>query len=144
MWNRLYEGITISYNPLSHVIFSKNVIKEFKKYQQLGKKDCESGGLLLGYVRKKHFEVLHITTPYTRDSQKRCFFERKDPRHIKLMKKLQKKSNGEICYLGEWHTHPEDYPTPSGIDNHEWMQIRKNRKYTVIFIIIGRKDFYLK
>lgn len=143
MWDKLYHGVTRSGNTNSFVIFSKNSIIELQKYQQLKSADYESGGLLLGYVRCNHFEVLHITAPCPKDIQSRYYFERNDVKHIKILEKFRKKSNNQICYLGEWHTHAEDYPKPSQLDIVEWDKIRTKRKYSVIFLIIGKKDYYL-
>ena len=55
----------------------------------------------------------------------------------------ERNSHGEISYLGEWHTHPEDFPKPSIVDKQEWNNIKSKRKYPIFFLIIGRKDFYI-
>lgn len=143
MWEQLYRGVKLESAKLSYIIFSKEAINQLLTFQQLKEEDFESGGLLLGYVRKNHFDVRYITPPCLRDHQSRFYFERKDRKHIQILKSYLKKSNGEICYLGEWHTHPEDHPNPSSIDINEWSKIRRKRKYSIVFLIIGRKGFYL-
>uniref|UniRef100_UPI003CED28D9 Mov34/MPN/PAD-1 family protein n=1 Tax=Enterobacter cloacae complex sp. 280C5 TaxID=3395861 RepID=UPI003CED28D9 len=30
------------------------------------------------------------------------------------------RSDGFLVYLGEWHTHPEDFPQPSSTDLRSW------------------------
>ncbi|WP_157703143.1 Mov34/MPN/PAD-1 family protein [Alkalispirochaeta alkalica] len=144
MWQELYKGVTICESPKRYVIFSEDVIEILKRYQQNTNDGLESGGLILGKIRGEHFEVTHLTTPQPKDKQNRFSFERNDPEHVKIMQKLKNSSNKEICYLGEWHTHPEDNPIPSGIDMHEWNSIRKKRKYQVIFLIIGRKNYFIE
>ena len=143
MREQLYRGVELGRFPLSYIIFSKTVIGALLSFQQLQNTDFESGGLLLGYVRGNHFDVRYITTPYEKDIQARCYFERKDKKHIRIMRKYLRESREEICYLGEWHTHPEDYPNPSSIDTSEWSVIRSKREYSVVFLIIGRKGYYL-
>ena len=143
MWEKLYNGVNISANPNRYIIFAEEVINLFKTFQQNTNDSLESGGLLLGKVRGEHFEVTQITTPYSKDRQSRYGFERNDPKHIKIMNCLKKISNGEVSYLGEWHTHPEDIPKPSGIDIYEWQNIRSKRNYLVVFLIIGRKNFLI-
>lgn len=144
MWQELFTGIAISENPKRYVIFSEEVIEILKRYQQNTNDSVESGGLILGKIRGEHFEVTNITTPQPKDIQNRYSFERNDPEHIKIMQLLKNSSNKEICYLGEWHTHPEDQPTPSIIDVNEWCSIRKKRMYHVIFLIIGRNNYFIE
>ena len=62
------------------------------------------------------------------------------------MNKFFKESNGKKIYLGEWHTHPEDYPTPSLLDNKsilERMQKDVLNSEIIFMIIVGRKNFYI-
>jgi integrative and conjugative element protein (TIGR02256 family) len=40
---------------------------------------------------------------------------------------MWKTTGGEVDYLGEWHTHPESIPSPSGIDQHEWSRLMSKR-----------------
>ena len=143
MWDKLYNGVTIPGNPNRYIIFSEEVIDKFKKFQQNNLNDVESGGLLLGKIRGEHFEITQITTPYSKDKLSKFSFERNDLKHIKIMNCLKKNSHGEISYLGEWHTHPEDFPKPSIVDKQEWNNIKSKRKYPIFFLIIGRKDFYI-
>ncbi len=143
MWDKLYNGITIHGNPNRYIIFSEEVINTLKKFQQNNHNTVESGGLLLGKIRGEHFEITQITIPYSKDKLSKFSFERNDPKHIKFMNSLKKNSFGEVSYLGEWHTHPEDFPKPSTVDKREWNNIRNKRKYFVFFLIIGRKDFYI-
>lgn len=143
MWDKLYNGVTIPGNPDRYIIFSEEVIDKFKKFQQNNLNDVESGGLLLGKIRGEHFEITQITTPYRKDKLSKFSFERNDLKHIEVMNCLKRNSHGEISYLGEWHTHPEDFPKPSIVDKQEWNNIKSKRKYPIFFLIIGRKDFYI-
>lgn len=43
-------------------------------------------------------------------------------------------------YLGEWHTHPEDSPSPSTIDTDGWQRICSKRKTPMLFVIVGTQD----
>lgn len=54
-----------------------------------------------------------------------------------------KDSNGKKIYLGEWHTHPEDYPKPSSLDKNSILkQIRGNilNSEIIFMLILGRKN----
>ena len=55
------------------------------------------------------------------------------------------KSNGTRVYLGEWHTHPEDYPSPSHVDTNSIKTIIETGDIPaegVFLIIIGLKQIY--
>ena len=59
---------------------------------------------------------------------------------------LFKKSKGKCIYLGEWHTHPEDYPTPSSLDRKSLVdQILKSQLNSnkIFGIIIGLKGLHI-
>ncbi|MDG5816465.1 Mov34/MPN/PAD-1 family protein [Chitinispirillales bacterium ANBcel5] len=143
MWLTLYKGIKINSKSPSFMIFSKKTAKMILSFQQNRNFDNEAGGLLIGYLRGRHFDVRYITTPQIGDIRRPFYFERKDPRHIQILNRLKLASKGKLTYLGEWHTHPEDVPVPSThIDLKEWERIKRSRNYPIVFIIIGRKSYY--
>jgi integrative and conjugative element protein (TIGR02256 family) len=144
MWESLYEGIELSFDPPSYIIFSKEVISLMTKRLQRCAKSPEVGGLLLGYIRETHFDVRCITIPYPKDICRRTAFYRNDEKHIIFLEETLKKSNGRIVYLGEWHTHPEKNPIPSSIDIQEWNHIKSTRNYPLVFLILGLESFYIK
>ncbi|MBP2546256.1 integrative and conjugative element protein (TIGR02256 family) [Acinetobacter guillouiae] len=51
-------------------------------------------------------------------------------------------SDGTYQYLGEWHTHPEDAPTPSMTDYSSWNK-NLSAKEPLILIIVGRTQFWV-
>lgn len=144
MWPELYDGIILSSDPDSRVIFSKRTALLLFASRQLSPNSPEAGGLLLGSVRGNHFEVRCITSPFKNDSASRFHFERKDLSHVKFAKRLRIVSKNKVGYIGEWHSHPEDFPSPSLTDLAEWKKIYKKLKFPVLFMIVGRKGFYLK
>lgn len=49
-------------------------------------------------------------------------------------------------YIGEWHTHPEDNPTPSAIDYNSIKDNYQTASLVVPFllmIIVGTKSFHI-
>ncbi|MGQ4879325.1 Mov34/MPN/PAD-1 family protein [Billgrantia sp. LNSP4103-1] len=122
------------------VYFSHPVIEIFERYIQ-GEQDMEAGGILLGHVRGVHVEVLEATEPTPKDQRHKYFFERLLHGHQRIVEKRWKDSNTLIRYLGEWHTHPEDHPTPSRLDINEWQRLAKGRRdgRPMLAAIIGRK-----
>ena len=57
--------------------------------------------------------------------------------------KLRKTFSGKRYYVGEWHSHPDGKPIPSGTDNRNQLEIAKDTKTDCpecILIIIGGTD----
>ncbi|WP_017518788.1 Mov34/MPN/PAD-1 family protein [Pseudomonas nitroreducens] len=123
------------------VYFAPAVLEVFERYIQ-GEQDAEAGGILLGHVRGIHVEVLEVTVPTPRDQRLKYFFERMLHGHQRIAEIRWKDSNRLIRYLGEWHTHPEDIPTPSGLDISEWQRLAKGRRdgRPMLATIVGRQD----
>ncbi|NDO49783.1 hypothetical protein FMM75_10345 [Lachnospiraceae bacterium MD335] len=47
----------------------------------------------------------------------------KDEKHLLFYQELYEKSNKIYAYIGEWHTHPENIPNYSYIDENNWKKI---------------------
>ncbi|MGM3387253.1 Mov34/MPN/PAD-1 family protein [Stutzerimonas stutzeri] len=122
------------------------VLEVFKHHVQAGPLDLEGGGLLLGYVRGSHLEIIEATVPTKFDRRFRAFFERMQELHAHIAQKRWADSKGLVRYIGEWHTHPQDYPSPSETDLTEWrkLAIKRKDKRPVLGLIVGRKTLYLE
>ena len=60
----------------------------------------------------------------------------------KILNSLHDKYAGEMLYLGTWHSHPEDMPSPSGLHISEWDKIveKNDQQIPNVFAIVGRKE----
>lgn len=121
------------------------VISVFIRYIQRAT-DNEAGGLLLGTVHAGNIAVLGATVPTVWDRRLRYLFERLPFGHRALADTRWRSSGGTVRYLGEWHTHPEDYPAPSGLDRREWNKLSRRRADVrpMLAVIVGRKGLYLE
>lgn len=125
------------------VIFPTTLINELEKQKQLNLRDMESGGIIIGKRRSSNIEVVAITTPQLKDRRSRCRFDRKEFGHDTILGQYWRQSNGEDNYLGEWHTHPEDFPTPSLTDLSTWRAMSSEHGIPLLAVIIGRvKNYY--
>lgn len=88
-----------------------------------------------------HIEITDISEPGLNDLRTRFSFVRKGKHHRYLVTKAKIKSNNDIDYLGEWHTHPEVNPLPSSIDIYHWKKNLKGRHATLI--IIGIESIWI-
>ena len=122
------------------------VIASFGPYVQHKLSDPESGGILLGTVRGPHLELVHATAPFPTDRRARYSFNRSSEGHAELADQLWRESGGIIRYIGEWHTHPEDHPSPSGIDLREWKASAAKRAdgRPMVGVIVGTKGIYIQ
>ncbi|WP_205621167.1 Mov34/MPN/PAD-1 family protein, partial [Acidovorax temperans] len=108
--------------------------------------DCEAGGLLLGSVHGGHLLIEQATVPTPWDKRFRYLFERMRFGHEAIALSRWTATQGIIRYLGEWHTHPEDYPHPSGLDRSEWSRLSAQRRdmRPMLAVIVGRKALYVE
>jgi integrative and conjugative element protein (TIGR02256 family) len=98
------------------IVFSDIVISIFNKHKQTLRHDCESGGIVLGQVIGNTVFINRVSTPNLFDKSSRHRFERDKNAAQIIVNYEYLNSNKKITYLGEWHSHPENIPTPSGQD----------------------------
>jgi integrative and conjugative element protein (TIGR02256 family) len=119
------------------ILIEDSVLSVIGKYLQDNPNKTEAGGILIGYRRGAHLHVIEATTPLPLDRRSWCQFHRLDPGHQKIALTRWEESGHELDYLGEWHTHPEHYPTPSGIDKTEWAKLYRGSDQPLVFLIVG-------
>lgn len=119
-----------------------DVIEILKSYRQSNINDCEAGGMLIGYETINGDIIIeYITEPFKKDKRTRTSFDRIDKKHNKTLKSVWKNQGNIHVYIGEWHTHPENYPNYSAQDKKNWIQIGdKMNKEKFIHIIVGIND----
>ena len=129
-----------------NIFFSKKVIQDIERYKQDTKEKNESGGILLGQVLNHDVFILKHSDPCKYDKSTRYSFERDKKNAQKIIDFEFLDSNGKTIYLGEWHTHPENKPTPSSQDmsmiKEQFKKNKLNEKFLLLFIL-GIKEFYI-
>ncbi|WP_107191178.1 Mov34/MPN/PAD-1 family protein [Photobacterium phosphoreum] len=128
---------------------SKHVYACWLQHRQMKPNDTEQFGVLIGSRNEDESSIWinKCTTPQRGDISHRTRFTMKDLFHQKTITKEFKESNGELGYIGTWHTHPQDVPTPSIIDLNDWDQCAlRNPDRQLVFVIIGNKqvNIYIK
>ena len=121
--------------------FTEEIIKMFESYRQVGK-EPEAGGILIGREDKNNGNLIieYATAPMKKDIRKRYRFYRKDEGHTEYYNKIYKENNGIYAYVGEWHTHPENEPSPSLIDKNNWKKVLNKKGEGELFnVIVGIK-----
>lgn len=133
-------------NPCSwggQVLIEAAVLITVSRYRQNAPQKTEAGGILLGQRRGKHVHVIEATKPAHTDRRTRMRFDRASATHQEIATARWHASGGTIDYIGEWHTHPEDRPSPSLIDREAWLAICQARAPSaMIFIIAGMAEHH--
>lgn len=116
-----------------------------RAHAQHARRCQEAGGILLGRLIDISSQVLvdEVTVPGPEDRRSRFrFFRAKQPAQV-LVDQAWARSGGELNYIGEWHTHPEDHPVPSCHDRSEWRRLATTQRYeqsSLFFVIVGRRS----
>ena len=99
-----------------------NVVAILREHVQDLPMKKEVGGVLLGRFILDCGDVVvdKITTPLPGDSHSRFGIIRSARPHQEIISTVWSSTNGTCNYLGEWHTHPELFPSPSTIDIITW------------------------
>lgn len=124
------------------LLIEKQVLVLIQSFIQSSEDDNESAGILIGEYRgSHHIRVVHATVPGIADKCTRTRFSRLDPHHQEQALSYWKASNKTQTWIGEWHTHPEDHPSPSSYDISEWKRHLPKRE--MVILIQGRKSIWL-
>lgn len=128
------------------VSLDESVLEDFQSHIQNLPSDHEAGGLLLGTVHGANMIITEVTVPTHKDKQCRYLFERLPFGHRAIAEARWRASRGIIRYLGEWHTHPQDHPTPSVLDRTEWALLAGKRAdgRGMLAIIVGRQGLHVE
>lgn len=121
----------------------KRVFQCWLKHRQLARRDTEQFGVLIGSRIEGESKIWidKCTTPKRKDISQRTRFVMKDPFHQKTIDEAFAESNGELGYIGTWHTHPQDKPVPSSVDLKDWVHCTlRNPDRQLVFVIVGIKQ----
>lgn len=121
--------------------FSDDVVAKMEAYRQQSSEDREACGVLLGRLFEENEDIAidDVTIPQKEDVRRRTTVFRSS-KHSELAIGRWKTSGRTESFLGLWHTHPEDYPSPSSVDVADWERVIRKGIYPgrqLIFVIVG-------
>lgn len=102
----------------------------------------ETGGILIGAYRGKHIEIDDCTSSLPMDLRTRTRFHRCDPGHQAAAMAAWVASHGTDTFVGEWHTHPEDFPRYSNIDRETWKALMQRSRDPIVLAIGGWREVW--
>ncbi len=122
------------------IILVDSVIETFREYKQDKRNKPEAGGQLFAEINdNKDVIIRRATTPKRRDKQGRYSFI-PDLKQQNL--DIQELFSIGLHYVGDWHTHPEQAPTPSHLDIqtvHQTFRTSNHQLNYFILVIVGMK-----
>ena len=89
------------------------VLQHFRRWQQKRWYQKEAGGQLFAVLQSQTVVITEATGP--RRTDKRSRFTYIADRHAERDEIEERYSRG-LHFVGDWHTHPEHVPAPSGVD----------------------------
>ncbi|KWC05387.1 Mov34/MPN/PAD-1 family protein [Burkholderia ubonensis] len=109
--------------PRQRLIIVEHAVEQMTAFTQERWWHSEAGGALLGrhLLDSEDVVVDEVTTPQDSDRRSRFSFFR-SKKHEALARVRWQEQMNTVAYLGLWHTHPEEDPTPSGVDHTDWRQ----------------------
>ncbi|MBB5232971.1 Mov34/MPN/PAD-1 family protein [Deinococcus budaensis] len=114
-------------------------------YRQTAADLPEAGGVMLGRFMREGGDVIvdRVTGPLPGDRRSRKRFFRSEAPHQAVVTAEWEASGGIRTYIGEWHTHPEPFPTPSGTDLRDWRRRLRRDVFhgdVLRFVIVGQEE----
>lgn len=108
-------SIAYSIEPLGPavVILTDEAIAAMLRHRQSRSIDPEAGGQLFAKFENNGTVIVEATGPKPRDRRSRCLFI--PNRWLQRLEILALHRDGKH-FVGDWHTHPEAVPSPSGED----------------------------
>lgn len=99
----------------------------------------EFGGIFLGEVNDNYAKITKIITPGKFENSK-SYFKRYSKELNSHIANIHSDSDGNIIYLGEWHSHPLNSPIPSQKDLDAMIEISLSSRVSIqtpILLIIS-------
>ncbi|HYQ56887.1 MAG TPA: Mov34/MPN/PAD-1 family protein [Draconibacterium sp.] len=126
--------------PLTRIKFSSQALDLFKsEILEYGR--IETGGALVGYTSGNTIYVEKASNGGKNAIHEPLYFKA-DPNYIDMFIDMEiANSQGQLRYLGEWHTHPEAIPAPSIKDLQSLDEIADSTGDFCVLLIIGSIDF---
>lgn len=135
------DSLVYQSNDGLRLCMPQNLYDELLTFRQVEPNSLESAGLIIGCYKNNGEVWLHsLTTPKNTDERSRCSFKLDAKSHQLEVDEAYENSDQLLGYLGTWHTHPQDIPSPSGVDTRDWQTHKEeNLDRPLFFIVVGLK-----
>jgi integrative and conjugative element protein (TIGR02256 family) len=120
-----------------HLGIDPRVLRHVRRYRQSREGQPEAGGQLFGTVTKSLVRISAASGPHRSDQRSRYAF-RSNPHTAQTF--IEAHAERGLLYLGEWHTHAENVPSPSETDVSALRAILQNSQLNtdaLVLMIVG-------
>lgn len=121
--------------------FTDEVLLHVSAHRQTKLWHREAGGLLFARIEGASITIEDITGPRRDDRRSRCSYE--GDREAE-QEEIYNRHRLGLEYVGDWHTHPQRRPKPSGIDDRTMssrVQESRHQLLGFVFVIVGTDKF---
>lgn len=123
------------------LLLSNAVLQHFHAYRQTRFWQREAGGLMFARIVGNVITIEEATGPRPTDRRSRYCYQ--GDRCAEQQEIDQRHPLG-LHYIGDWHTHPEPKPNPSGSDDRAMISRINASKHQLkgfLFVIVGTASF---
>ena len=123
------------------LVFTRTVLDHFRKHRQDGPRKREAGGQIFARLRLPDILLQEVTGPRARDQRTRVSYL---PDRTSEQREIYGRHRRGLHFIGDWHTHPEDVPSPSGMDISSIQDAFSKSCHSLngfILVIVGRCPF---
>jgi len=119
------------------ILLTKPILGLFKTHRQQGL-EAESGGLLFAEFDFPIIRIVEVSPPHKSDKCWRTLFI---PNRVLQRQYIKQRFKQGLHFVGEWHTHPQDKPSPSDLDLESMADsfLRSHHELSYfVMIIVGK------
>ena len=123
-----YQTLWISPLALQHV----------NRHRQSTSWAAEAGGQLFGTINSEQVCVTNVSGPYIGDERSRFRYR---SNQIAAQRSIEEHHMRGLLYLGDWHTHAENNPSVSNLDDNAMRCLISSSKLnsdSLLMMIVGR------
>ena len=121
-------------NSGQDLFLTDEVLAHFGRYRQLTYRSKEAGGQLFASLDHNRIQIERATGPRSTDRRSlRTFI----PNRLAERREIKRLFKQGLHYVGDWHTHPDPRPLPSGTDIHSFQDMfRKSHHKLASFVMV--------
>ena len=95
------------------LVLPEEIVRKFRRYRQKRWYQREAGGQLFARLSLSRIVIGEATGPRRTDRRTRTSYV---PDRAAEQREINSRHADGLHYVGDWHTHPEMVPRPSGLD----------------------------
>lgn len=120
------------------LFIERPALQHVSRHRQCTPWATEAGGQLFGTINEAEVCVTEVAGPYAGDERSRYRY-RSNP--AAAQRAIEDRHKRGLLYLGEWHTHAEDYPSASSLDDDAMRRLISSSQLNsnaLLMMIVGR------